>query len=139
LVELNQEFKKWLAEDYHHRHHTGIDQKPIERYHASVSKIAPRRLSAGELDQIFLVQHERVVGNDATISFKGKIYEVPAAYIRQRVDIRHPVDAPEELSLFDQGVRIATLKLVDTRENARTFRPQASATPMSFAQKEVRK
>ncbi len=29
-----------------------------------------------------------LVLNDATISFKGHIYEVPTAYIRQRVDIR---------------------------------------------------
>ena len=56
-----------------------------------------RRLAKAELDEIFLVRHERVVNNDATISFKGAIYEVPAAYIRQRIEIRHPVDDPDEL------------------------------------------
>ena len=36
-----------------------------------------------------------MVNNDATISFKGSIYEVSSAYIRPRVgiDIRHPADA----------------------------------------------
>ena len=32
LDELNEAFSLWLQEDYHHKHHTGIDQRPIDRY-----------------------------------------------------------------------------------------------------------
>jgi putative transposase len=138
LTELNEAFAAWLRDDYHHKHHTGIDQKPIERYNASAAKTQSRRLSRAELDQLFLVEHQRVVGNDATISFKGRIYEVPAAYIRHRVEIRHPVDEPEELFLYDNGARITKLKPLDKQENARTFRPQKTDAPLSFARKEVR-
>ncbi|MEN7974146.1 MAG: Mu transposase C-terminal domain-containing protein, partial [Verrucomicrobiota bacterium] len=88
---------------------------------------------AAELDEAFLASHERIVNNDATISFKGKIYEVPAAYVRQKVEIRHPVDAPKELFLFDNGARIARLKLVDTNENARVFRPDPAKSGVRFA------
>jgi hypothetical protein len=78
-----------------------------------------------------------VVGNDATISFKGKIYEVPAAYIRQRIEIRHPVDEREALYLFENGARIARLRPVDVRENARTFRPDPAKSPVRFSRSEL--
>jgi transposase InsO family protein len=138
LGELNQAFSSWLQEDYHHKQHKGIDARPIDRYHASVAKADIRRKSKAELNEIFLVRHERVVNNDATISFKGNIYEVPAAYIRQRIELRHPVDEPTQLWLYDNAVRVGALKLVDTKENARIFRPTKTKSALSFAKERVR-
>ena len=132
LYDLNEAFYLWLRDDYHHKIHNGIGQRPIDRYNASVSKIPIHRLSRAELDEIFLIRHERVVNNDATISFKGTIYEVPPAYIRHRIEIRHPVDNPEELYLYDNGIRVGSIKLVDKRENARTFRPNPVPSNLSF-------
>jgi putative transposase len=132
LEELNQAFWLWLQEDYHHKLHTGIGQRPIDRYNASVTRVDIRRLSKAELDEIFLIRHERVVNNDATISFKGSVYEVPPAYIRQRIEIRHPVDNPQELYLYDNGIRVGRIKLLDKKENARTFRPKSIPTNLSF-------
>jgi putative transposase len=137
LEELNEAFSLWLKEDYHNKLHTGIEERPIDRYNASVGRVLIRRLSREELDEIFLIRHERVVNHDATISFKGSLYEVPAAYIRQRIEIRHPVDAPEELYLYDTGVRVGRIKLLDKQENARTFRPQQGSTHLSFHKGEV--
>jgi transposase InsO family protein len=137
LDEINEAFSLWLKEDYHHKVHGGIEEKPIDRYHRSIKQVEMKRLTRAELDEIFLVRHERVVGNDATISFKGKIYEVPSAYIRQRIEIRHPVDDREALFLFDNGARIARLKPVDVRENARTFRPDAARSEVRFARPEI--
>jgi putative transposase len=138
LEELNEAFCLWLQEDYHHKVHTGIGERPIDRYHASAGRVPIHRLSRAELEEIFLTRYERVVNNDATISFKGALYEVPAAYIRQRIEIRHPVDDPEELYLYDNGVRVGRIKLLDKRENARTFRPQQVSTKLSFHQGRVR-
>lgn len=138
LEELNEAFWLWLQEDYHHKHHSGIHERPIDRYQASTSRIQIRRLSKAELDEIFLLRHERVVNNDATISFKGSIYEVPAAYVRQKVEIRHPVDEPQELYLYDNDVRVGRIKLVDKKENARTFRPKQVPTTLSFHKGRVR-
>jgi hypothetical protein len=107
----------------HHRVHSGIKERPVDRYNRSVTEVEIKRMSRSELDEIFLVRHESVVNNDATISFKGRIYEVPAAYIRQRIEIRHPVDDNDELFLYDNDARVGRLKLVDTRENARVFKP----------------
>ena len=137
LEELNEAFSLWLKDDYHHKLHTGIEERPIDRYNASVGRVLIRRLSREELDEIFLIRHERVVNNDATISFKGSLYEVPAAYIRQRIEIRHPVDDPEQLYLYDNGVRVGKIRLLDKQENARTFRPQQISTHLSFHKGEV--
>jgi len=132
LQELDQAFWLWLQEDYHHKLHNGIGDKPIDRYNASIARIELRRLSKAELDEIFLIRHERFVNNDATISFKGSLYEVPPAYIRQKIELRHPVDDPQDLYLYDNGVRVCKIKLLDKKENARTFRPQSVPTTLSF-------
>jgi len=137
LEELNEAFSLWLKEDYHHKLHSGIEERPIDRYNASVGRVLIRRLSREELDEIFLIRHERVVNHDATISFKGSLYEVPAAYIRQRIEIRHPVDDPQELYLYDNGVRVGKIRLLDKQENARTFRPQQVLAHLSFHKGEV--
>ncbi|HUU04169.1 MAG TPA: hypothetical protein VM425_22220, partial [Myxococcota bacterium] len=66
---------------------------------------------------------------------KGDIYEVPAAYIRRRIELRHPVDESTELYLYDNGARVGRLKLVDVKENARTFRPTHAEAPIRLARK----
>jgi transposase InsO family protein len=137
LDELNTSFSLWLREDYHHKEHRGIDGRPVDRHHASCGRVQIRRITKSELDEIFLVRHERIVNNDATISFKGNIYETPAAYIRQRIELRHPVDEPTELYLYDNGARVGRLKLLDARENARTFRPTQAEAPIRLARKPV--
>ncbi|MFC1886080.1 DDE-type integrase/transposase/recombinase [Thermodesulfobacteriota bacterium] len=132
LEDINQAFWLWLQEDYHHKLHSGIGERPIDRYSASVERVPIRRLAKGELDEIFLIRHERVVNNDATISFKGCLYEVPTAYIRHKIEIRHPVDDPKALYLYDNDVRVGRIKLLDKKENARIFRPQKVSTKLSF-------
>jgi hypothetical protein len=109
LGELNEAFALWLREDYHYKVHAGIGRRPSDPCQASASRLSIQRLSKTELDAIFLVRHDRIVGNDATISFKGRIYEVPGAYIRQRIEIRHPVDDATALTLYDNGARVLAL------------------------------
>jgi putative transposase len=134
LDELNEAFSLWLKEDYHNKEHRGIECTPMERYRESLNHADIRRVTRAELDEAFLTTHERIVNNDATISLKGKIYEVPAAYIRQRVEIRHPVDAPDELFLYDKGAKIARLKRLDAIENGRVFRPEKPKSDVRFSE-----
>jgi transposase InsO family protein len=137
--ELTEAFALWLRDEYHHKVHSGISERPLDRYHASAGRVHIRRLSAAELDEMFLVRYERIVNNDATISFKGSLYEVPPAYIRQRIEIRHPVDDPQELYLYDNGVRVGRVKLLNQQENASSFRPNSSESTLSFATGRVSK
>jgi hypothetical protein len=43
------------------------------------------------------------------------------------------------LKLRDNGIRVGKIKLLDKRENARTFRPQKVPTQLSFAQRRILK
>jgi hypothetical protein len=86
LEDLNEAFSLWLKDDYHHKLHSGIGERPIDRYNASMGRVLIRRLSRAKLDEIFLTRHERVVNHDATISFKGALYEVPTGW--PMVDLR---------------------------------------------------
>ena len=36
LEELNEAFTLWLKDDYHHKLHSGIEERPIDRYNASI-------------------------------------------------------------------------------------------------------
>ena len=63
---------------------------------------------------------------------------MPSAYIRQRVEIRHPVDDQDDLALYDGGDRVCRVKLVDLRDNARTFKPRIDESAVSFASGKVR-
>jgi len=45
LEELNEAFTLWLNDDYHHKLHSGIEERPIDRYNASVGRVLIRRLS----------------------------------------------------------------------------------------------
>lgn len=139
LEELNEAFSIWLQDDYTHKLHTGINERPIDRYHSCFNHVNIRRPTKAQLDDIFLVRHERVVNNDSTISFKGNIYEVPTAYIRQRIDVRHPVDADQELYLYDKDIRVCRIKFVDKKQNAKTFKPCQYRDTISFAGGRVKK
>jgi len=46
--ELNEAFTLWLNDDYHHKLHSGIEERPIDRYNASVGRVLIRRLSREE-------------------------------------------------------------------------------------------
>jgi len=83
LDELNAGFTTWLQDDYHHKEHAGIDGKPIDRYHDSAAHVQIRRLAAKELDEIFLVRYERIVGpcrGDITAAAKHRPAEVDAGH-----------------------------------------------------------
>ncbi len=79
------------------------------------------------------------MNNDVTISFKNNFYEVPAAYIRQRIEIRPTVEDERELYLYDNEVRVVKIKFVDKKQNAKTFKPDCSQTNISFSKGKVTK
>ena len=61
----------------------------------------------------------RTVKNDCTVSIDKKPYEVPARYIGQKVEIRFPLDNPEDLRLFDEeGMQVQKLTPLDKNFNA---------------------
>jgi putative transposase len=124
LKTLNEIFRQWLRDGYHHRNHSGIDARPIDRYQDSITKYPTRRIDEDTLDEFFMVRDERVVNNDSTISFQAIIYEVPPAYIGKRVEIRYVQERPTELYLYENGIRIQKCHVVDAKANGQIYRPK---------------
>lgn len=118
LDALNDLFKKWLDEDYHRYHHSGIAMRPIDRYLADLKLTSISKISEHELDQLLLCSITRRVRNDACISIEKVFYEVPPQFIGRQVDIRFPLDKPEQLSLFVDDKPACRLRQVDAHANA---------------------
>lgn len=134
LLDLNERFTLWLREGYHHRHHAGIDSRPLDRYQLSVTEFPRRRASEERLREFFLNRMQRKAKNDATISIHGTIFEVPARLIGLTVDIRHSHESPNELYLYENNERVQRVLPVDARANGKLYRPSPRDAVIPFHQ-----
>ena len=123
LYELNEKFSTWIRTEYHHRHHGGIDGRPIDRLQASISLYPLKQTDEESLDEFFMMSVERTVNRDSTLSLQGIIYEAPTNYIGKRVSLKFVQDKPGQIYLYDKGVRIDRILPVDVRANGRIYIP----------------
>ena len=132
LKELEQSFHVWLRDEYHHKNHSGIDCRPLDRLQRSNMDYPRERVNEDALEELFLVRTKRHVNKDATISFQSIIYEAPAKYIGCKAELRFKQDQPREVFLYDQGERITKLKAVDARANAKAYKPKSRDTVVTY-------
>lgn len=55
---LNTSFNRWLRDEYHHKHHHGIDGRPLDRYTVSTTRYPRKRIDAENLAQTDLIEEE---------------------------------------------------------------------------------
>ena len=132
LSQLNQLFSSWLRTEYHHRHHSGIDVRPIYKLQSSIATYPLKRIDEETLSEFFMVSVERTVSNDCIVSFQAIHYEVPPAYVGNRVVLKYLQERPTEIYLYDNGIRIQRLHPVDTMANGKTYRPGPRDPHVSF-------
>lgn len=118
LDHLNDLFLRWLNQDYHRQLHHGIGETPMERMMASLEKTTVKRPTEEELDRAFQITLHRVVKNDSTVSVAGVLYECPPKFIGKKIEIRHPSDKPDHLSIYEDDKSVAMLKKLNANENA---------------------
>lgn len=123
LSDLNEKLSTWLRQEYHHRNHSGIDARPIDRYQSSLGLYPLKRVDEESLNEFFLASVERVVTRDCVVSFNGIAYEVPPHFVGKRVVLKFALESPKEIYLYDNGIRVSKLQPVDARYNAKTYRP----------------
>jgi transposase InsO family protein len=119
LEELNQSFSKWLLYKYNKKKHSTIKMTPFDRYFSDLSNVKVRKASINLLQTAFLHTTERKVNNDSTISFEGKLYEVNAKYIGEKIQIRFDPQKKDELYLFENDKQIAKLSKLDKHANSK--------------------
>jgi len=119
LQQLNQAFSNWLLEKYNKKLHSSIKATPFDKYFLDLEKVKIRKIDKTILDKAFFHSIERKVNNDSTISFESRLYELPAKYIGEKVQIRFDPKRPQDLYLFENDKQILKLNKLDKHENSK--------------------
>ena len=121
LDELNQDLKTWITNVYHQRIHSTTGEKPIDRYINDMANTKIKKISTEEADRLFYHAIYRTVRNDCIVSINKKLYEAPAAYIGMKIEIRYPLNDPEDLRVFENDNQVAKLTPLDKNYNAQNI------------------
>jgi transposase InsO family protein len=118
LEYLNKEFHQWLHMEYLKRTHAGIGEAPIDKYINDIPNVKVRQITSAEIDHIFYHTIYRKVKNDSTVTVNNVLYETPSKFIGKKIEIRFPLDNPEELKIFENNQQIGSLKKLDKHFNS---------------------
>src|SRR5690625_605161 len=134
LEELNEQFWRWLEEDYHRRQHASLEGKtPHEVFHSQLEDITFLE-DINVLETILLKRAERKVKLDSTITLDKKLYEVPASYIGQRIELRMD---EQTVYIFEEGKKVAEATPVSFHDNAHVKRKQSPFAVVEEEKKHV--
>jgi putative transposase len=118
IDELNSAFTRWLDKEYHKSFHQGIKARPMDKWMDDVKNVSIKRVSSQQLDLAFHITIKRKVKNDATISLHSTLYEVPPSLIGKVIELRHPSDNPQDVTIFEDDKPVCRVKKVNPIENA---------------------
>lgn len=111
LDELNARLWVWIEKKYHQTRHSALidkntfeNQTPLERFQQDLLKIQPLGELSKKIDDYFYHRIKRTIKKDATLSFEGKLFEVPFELVGETIYL--VVDAP-----------LATPKYVESLEH----------------------
>ena len=121
IDELNKSLNEYVELNYNRSYHTGIKDKPINKFLANIDNI--KRFTEQELRNVFLYRVERKVKNDSTVSIDKEIYEVPSKYIGSKLYIRYDPTNNEEAFIFSEnGERLERIVKVNKIDNSKLKR-----------------
>lgn len=130
IDQLNDRFEAWLEKDYHKHLHTGIGEKPMDRFINSIKNTNIKRITEEQLDLAFQTTIYRTVKNDATVSINAKLYECPPETIGKKIEIRYSWNEAPDYIYYQNNKPVAKLSLVNPQQNA-----NIPAWEISFANK----
>ena len=124
IVDINQAqnmYSEFLNKEYINKEHSSIQQTPRERFMRDVSNI--KRLTNEQIEECFLHRETRNVRNDATISFRDMLYEVPHEFIKKKIVIKYKPTQIDELYIYnDKNERVCSIKVIDKVSNSKMKR-----------------
>jgi putative transposase len=118
LAALNRRLAVWIEGQYHQQPHRGLEQQtPLERWAQTAEGLCYPDPGM-DLDDLFLFEDQRKVQNDRTVSLHGKLYEVDASLIGQRVSLRYdPAQPDAPVQVVHNGQFIEQARQVDLYAN----------------------
>jgi putative transposase len=103
LDELNARLWVWIEQKYHRTLHSSLNKKtPLERFQQDLLKIQPLGEIAQHLDDYFYHRIQRTIKKDATLSFDGKLFEVPFELVGETIYL--VVDAPTKTAKYVESL-----------------------------------
>lgn len=134
LEELNQKLQVYIETQYHQAIHSIIKAKPLDKYMEHINRIRFIH-SKQELDYIFLYRVTRKIKNDATVSISNVLFEVPAKYIEDQVQIRYDPSCLDKAYIFnDSGICLDTIYPVDRVANSKIPRGILTKSTLDFSE-----
>lgn len=118
LAALNRRLAAWVEGEYHHSPHRGIDgDTPLERW-ARVADGVRYPEPDMDLDDLFLFEEQRKVQNDRIVSLRGRLFEVDASLIGEKVSLRYDPSRPDApVQVVHKGRTIERARQVDIYAN----------------------
>lgn len=100
LRALNEQFIRWVEDEYHTSIHSTLGMKPIDRFALDLSRI--HFLPPGQAnDELFYAETTRVVKADNTFRFAGLRYEAPRDVRSRTITVRHdPLDRAAPIVVY---------------------------------------
>jgi len=130
LDELNEQYNKWLSEDYIHKPHSSLDG--LSPHGALMSQVEWLRLPSDRrmIDEAFMLRASRKIGHDATMQLDNVLYETDAVFAGKRMEIRYEPewvgDMAMPLLIFHEGKTVGEARMVRFNDNAHAKRRKAS-------------
>lgn len=98
--ELNDRFNAWVERALNCRVHSETGQAPIARFLANGAPPGPDHVL---LTEAFRWSALRTVSRTATVSLTGNRYQVDAALVGRRVELRYDPENMDRIDVFSQG------------------------------------
>jgi len=129
LAELIAKHDAWLSVEYHSREHTTTGRAPREHWLEQTEHLRP--LQRGKaLDDVFLHREYRTVRKDGTIRFDGRLLEVRAELMGQKVELRFDPSVPNVLpKVFARDSFVCDTVLLDRLANSNRVRRRNVGAP----------
>jgi len=130
ITQINQLLWAWIDEVYHPRPHGSLSgQSPLSVWQKGLEFVTPLGTLAHQLDALFYHRAKRRVRKDGTISYEGKVFDVPYELARKHINI--VVEPHQQQALYiedDDGKWIGDITPVDLQANRRHKRAQPDKT-----------
>jgi hypothetical protein len=126
LENLNEQYWRWLDEDYHRKEHSALGKSPLDFFMEQADRIE----HIGDpivADSLFLMRITRKVRSNATLQLSNLIYETDYSLVGSRVEVHYEPDwiglPHRKLPLFVDDAHVGDASLVALHDNAVKRRP----------------
>jgi len=122
LEELNRLTHEWVENQYNHQFHSGIQMKPIDRFHLDRNRI--KFLTDDAIsNEVFFVEEDRKVSKTNVFSICSQRYECPVDLREKTIQVRYDRQRNDRFIVYFDGSRMGEATLLDLYANARMRLP----------------